>query len=379
VWAVEHEKFAALGDSVMGFGRLFELGGWLREGIEQMELVVQALRRRQEEAERNQVLGKALGQQALLWFRWGKFDRALAVFDESIDLLRPLNDPAALVHSMVYSSVISHLNGDIEQAQSRLGEAYACAKAAQDDWFLAYAQLNQGYIASLLGRYDEGYRQMIEGIAMWRKIGDPQAIALGLNFLSPTIIHLQRYAEAEANMRESLDLCAQSGNRWGMGTAYRFWGLAALAQGKPDQAESLINKSLDVYQEIVTGWDIILCQVYLGEIKAAKNDRGEAKRLFAESARMGMEIQALPLVLDALVGLAGLHAQAGELEQGLEFSISVANHMAATREAKSRAEQIIAELAPRLSAQQIDTVQAQVRLKGFNKIVDQATALCVDA
>jgi predicted ATPase/DNA-binding SARP family transcriptional activator len=374
-WAVEHAKFPILGDAVMGFGRLFELGGWLDEGIEQMERVVQALRHRAEETERNRVLGKALGQQALLWFRWGKFERAVAAFDQSIDLLRPLDDPAALAHSLVYRSVIAHLNGDIEQAQSRLDEGYACARAAQDDWFLAYALLNQGYIASLLGRYDEGYRQMVEGIAMWRRLGDPQAIALGLNFLSPTVIHLQRYAEAEANMRESLDLCTQSGNRWGMGTAYRFWGLAALAQGKLEQAESLINTSLDVYQEIVTGWDIVLCHIYLGEIKAAKNETDEAKRLFAESARMGMEIHAFPLVLDALVGLAGLHARAGEIEQALQVSICVANHMAATREAKSRAGQIIAELAPRLSAQQIDTVQAQVQLKGFKKIVDEATAL----
>ncbi|CAG0946887.1 partial Putative HTH-type transcriptional regulator, partial [Anaerolineae bacterium] len=371
VWAFEHEKFATLGDAVMGFGRLFELGGWLREGIEQIEPVVQVLRRKAENAERNLVLGKALGQQALLWFRWGKFEHAMTVFDESIDLLRPLNHPAALTHSLVYGSVILHLNGDTERAQTRLHEGFECARAAHDDWFIAYALLNQGYIASLMGRYEEGYRQMMEAIVTWRKLGDPQAIALGLNFLSPTVVHLRRYAEAEANMRESLELCEQAGNRWGMGTAYRFWGLAALAQGKLDEAESLIYKSLDVLHKLSTGWDIVLCHIYLAEIKVAQKDPGEAKLIFEEAIKMGMEIQAIPLVLDALIGLAGLHAQAGENEQSLEFAICVANHPAATQEAKSRAEKLVAELTPRLSPQQIETAQVRVRQKCFDEIIGQ--------
>ncbi|MBI5033936.1 MAG: tetratricopeptide repeat protein [Chloroflexi bacterium] len=368
-WAIEHEKFAALGDAVMGLGRLFELGGWLTEGIQQIEPLVQALRRRAEDAERNRILGKALGQQALLYFRWGKFEHALVLFEESAALLRPLNDPAALAHSLVYSSVLKHLNGDIEKAQTYLREGFECARAARDDWFMAYALLNQGYIASLLGRYEEGYQQMTEAIAMWRKLGDPQVIALGLNFLSPTVVQLQRYAEAEANMRESLELCEQVGNRWGMGTAYRFWGLAALAQGKLEKAESLIYKSLAIYSEIVTGWDIAVCHIYLGEIKTAQNDPDEAKQIFEEALKMGMEIQAVPLVLDALIGLAGLHAQAGELEQALEFSICVANHSAATQEAKARAEKLIAELTPPMSAQQIETIQTQTRQKSFSEII----------
>lgn len=370
-WAIAHEKLAALNDSVMGFGRLFELGGWLREGIEQIEPLVQLLRNQVDGAERNRVLGKALGQQALLWFRWGDFERAQTVFEESIHRLRPLNDSAALAHSLVYSSVLKHLTGDLAESQVRLGEGLASARAAQDEWFVAYALLNQGYIASLLGQYDSGYQQMIEAIAMWRKLGDPQAIALGLNFLSPTVIHLQRYAEVEKNMRESVELCTQSGNRWGMATAYRFWGLAALAQKKLEQAESLINKSLEIYREIVTGYDILLCQIYLGEVKAALNDTDEAKRLFVKSVRMGMEIQLLPLVLDALTGLADLCARSDEIELALELAASVADHAAATQEAKLRAEKLVAEITPHLSGQQIETIQVQARQKNFVEMIER--------
>ncbi len=71
---------------------------------------------------------------------------------------------------------------------------------------------------------------MQKGFAVWRALGDPHSIALGLNYLSPCLIALGRYAEAESGLRESLTLCEQTKNYWGMGTAYRYLGLTALAQ-----------------------------------------------------------------------------------------------------------------------------------------------------
>lgn len=369
VWAIEREKFELIGHTLTGFGRLFELGGWLSDGIEHLEPIVQALRARPEDEEQQKVLGLTLAHQALLFFRWGRFDQALIMLDDSLTLLRPFNDPALLTHSLIYSGIIMHLNGEIIQAQVRLSEGLACAEAAKDEWFAAYARLNQGYIASLLGRYDEGYEQMRDSLALMRTIGDPHALTLGLNFISPTVIELGHYEEAEAYLQESLALCTQLGNRWGMGTAYRFLGLAALAQGKLLEAETLIHYSLDVFNEFVTGWDIVLSLVYLGEIKAAAGDSLEARRIFLEALPMALEVQAIPLALDALIGLAYLDAQAGQAEQALELSICVLCHPASIQEAKDRAEELGAELETQLTPQQIEVAQASARAKSFDALV----------
>ncbi len=359
VWAIEREKFGLIGQNLTAFGRLFELGGWLRDGIEHLEPIVQALRARPVDEERQKVLGQALGYQALLYFRWGKFDQALTLFDESLSFLRPLNDPALLTHSLIYSGIILHLNGEIAQAQVRLSEGLACAEAVGDDWFAAYARLNQGYIASLLGRYEEGYEQMRASLASMRAIGDPHALTLGLNFITPTVIKLGYYEEAEAYLQESVILCTELGNRWGLGTAYRFLGLAALAQGKLAEAEAFIHKSLDVFKDFVTRWDIVLSLVYLGEIKAAAGDFLEARRIFLETLPMALKFQAIPLALDVLVGLAYLAAQAGQAEQAVELSMCVLCHPASTQEAKERAEQLIAELEPQLTPEQLEAFQSQ--------------------
>lgn len=371
-WAVEREKFGPLGQAVKSFGCLFELQEWLSEGIEQLERVVQAIRARPVTEERQKVLGEALAQQGLLFFRWGRFDRAVALLDQSLDLLRPFNDPTLLSHPLLYNGVIMHLNGDLDRARLLLTEGLACAQAAGDRWFAAFTGFNIGYIASLQGQYDQGYRQMSHNLALWRAIGDPRSISLGLNFLSPTLIKLGYYEQARAALQESLKLCQELGNRWGMGTAYRYLGLVALAQGQLSEAETFILKSLDVFNEFVTGWDIVRSLTYLGEVKAAAGDAAEARRIFLQALRMAMEVEAMPLALDALVGLAYLQVQAGQVEQAQELSICVLQHPAGTQETKNRAKCLWAELERQRPPRQIEAAQAKTFEAVVGEILKQA-------
>ncbi len=367
-WAIERERFVALGEAVKSVGWLHEIGGWLRQGIEQLELLVQALRARAADAERQKVLGETFSLQALLYFRWGQFDQALALLDESLRLLRPLNDPALLSHPLLYRGVITHLNGELDRAHALMSEALACAEQTRDWWAAAYAGFNLGYTATLLGRYDEGYAEMHEYLALWRTIGDARSIALGLNFLSPTAIILGHYAEAEACLRESLTLCSQVGDRWGMGTAYRYLGLAYLAQGKLAEAESYLNKSLDVFDKFVTGWDIARSLTYLGEVRAAAGDLASAERIFRQALATALEAHSSPLALDALVGLADLQARAGQAEQALAVALLVSHHPASTAETKERASQLCAELEGRFTPEQIANVERQARTTTIEKL-----------
>ncbi len=368
-WAVRCEKFVLLGPALRCFGWLYDMRGWLGEGIEQVELVVQALRARSEDEERQKVLGQALAQQGLLYFRQGRHDRAQALFDESLAILHPIGDPALLLVPLIFSGIVMFLSGETERAQSFTDECLARARAADDPWFEAYALYDLGYIASLLGRYAEAYEQMRAGLAMWRALGDPRVTALGLNYLSPTAITLGRYEEAQAFLQESLALSTQVGDRWGMGTAYRHLGLLALARGDITEAQFNIQKSLDLFAGFITGWDVVRSLAYLGEAAAAAGDGSEARRIFLDALHLAMEAQATSLALDLLVGLADLQARAGEAEQALTFSICVLRHTASAQEAKDRAEQLRGQLESQLTPQQIEAVEARSQTKSFDALV----------
>lgn len=371
-WAVERKEFALLGPALRCYGLLFDIRGWSREGIEQVELIMQTLRAMPKDEERQKVLGQALAQQGLFFFRLGDHRQAQSCFEESLTLLRPIGEPALLVDPLVLGGIIMHLKGEIDRAFALLDEGLANARASGDLWFAAYALFNQGYIAGLSGQLNEGYQQMVEGIGLWRMLGDPRFIALGLNFISPLAIRLGRLDEAQAYLEESLALSIQIGDRWGMGTAYRFQGVAALARGDTTEAQMLINRSLDIFQGFVMGWDVVRSLVYLGEATASGGDQPGARHYFLEALRLAVEAGALPLALDALVGLSQLYFDSDEAEHALVFCFFVMSHPASTHEALERAGLLVTQAEQQLNPEVVAAAQARAKTLSLAAIVEQA-------
>ncbi|NUQ39552.1 MAG: tetratricopeptide repeat protein, partial [Caldilineales bacterium] len=302
-WAVQRSLFPALAPALRGFAYLFELSGWLDEGVARLEAVIQAGRVAMDDPAGRRMLGEALGQQALLLFRRGDFSQALACAGESLELLRPFADPNLLTHPLFFQGVILFLDGEFDAAQASLEEALVCARAAGDGWCQAYADFNLGYLAHLRGDHRAGYDRMVAVLTPWRAVGDPRSISLALNHLSPAAVQLGRYQEAEAFLQEGMGLCQEMGDRWGVGTALRYLGLAALAQGDAARAQALLRQSLDVYQGFVAGWDIARTLLYLAEAARALGEM-DAARAHCTEALAVAEASNLPsLAEEARAGL----------------------------------------------------------------------------
>jgi predicted ATPase/DNA-binding XRE family transcriptional regulator/Tfp pilus assembly protein PilF len=349
IWAVEHGQFELIGQALRSIGWLCNVGVLYREGVEQIELLVRALQARPRTAQWQRVLGVAFVQLGMLYFRQGQLAHALALFEESLTLLRPLDDPALLSDALVISGVILHLNGEYDRAQAHMAEALVYASLAGDRFYEAYALFNLGYVAALQGYYAQGYAQMVEGLALWRELGDPTSIAMGLNFISPTAIQLGRIDMAEAYLQESLALLTQVGDRWGMGTAYRFLGITALAQGDAARAQAHLRKSLELFDGYIIGWDIARSLVYLGDAVLAAGDANGAAAVYHTALAEAQQAQAAPLMLDTLVGLAQLRLLADQPLVALQLAHVVMQHPAAIHLAKTRAECLAAQASTRLT------------------------------
>jgi len=304
-WALRRENFSALGLAIRAFGWFFEVSGLIHEGIEHFEPLICALQAEPEHPAW-QVLGNALTQQALLCFRKGHFDRAQRQLEQGLEIFRAHAERTFLTDALIYLGVIMHLEGELDRSQSLFEEGLACAQAAGYDWLAAYALYNLGYLASLRGQYAQGRAQMEEGMAMWRKLGDPHSIALGLNYLTPTLVHLGEYDQARAFLLESLELCQRAGTRWGMGTAYRCLGFVAMAQGDLHQAEARYHQALETFGDYIVGWDIAKTLVLLGEVNLLADNLAQAQTILADTLQLTREIHPIPLMLDALLGLARL-------------------------------------------------------------------------
>jgi predicted ATPase/DNA-binding XRE family transcriptional regulator len=374
-WAVKQGNYPLIMQVVPGLGRLYEIGGWLREGVEQFEPVVKALRSKQGDEQCQKLLGIVLVQQGLLFFRRGEFDEAQTRLAGSLEILRPLGDQVLLSDPLVIWGTISHLFGEFDQAVSQLDEGLACAQAAGDRWSEAYALINQGYVASLLGHYNEGYEQMMAGLAIFREIGDPQYTALSLNFLTPTLIHLERYEQADAGLHESIRLCEKVGDRWGSGSAHRFLGLLKLTMGEISEAQTLFHKSLEFFVDFTTGWDIVLSLEYLGDAALAVGDFSEANRYYREALPLGIEAKAIPLVMDILLGLSHLGVQDGMFERAIRLASFVSRNPSSTQDTKQRAQQLIATSGSQLTTHQRKSILGWLEGQTPGKIMAEIESL----
>ncbi|HSR30446.1 MAG TPA: tetratricopeptide repeat protein [Anaerolineae bacterium] len=368
-WAVKRERFVSLGLALRSFRLLHLLAGWLRTGIEQFDLFVQALRAQAGDQAERSLLGQALAHQGMLWFRMGEFGEAQICYAESLELLRPIGEPGLLADPLLNSGSIMHHSGEIDRARSVLSEGLSCAQAAGDAWYTAYGLHSLGYVASLLGRHEEGYEQMLAGLGMWRALGDPHYVALGLNFVSPTATQLGLHDEAGVFLHESLTLSTQLGDRWGMGTAYRNLGLVALSQGNIPEAQALLRKSLETFNGVVAGWAIAQALIFLGEATAAAGDLLDARRIFLDALCEATEAQTALLCMDALIGLAHVQAVTGETQQAVELSTYVLSHSASAQQTKDRAAQLLAQLEPQLAPQQVEAARDWAQAASLKTLV----------
>jgi tetratricopeptide (TPR) repeat protein len=369
-WGITHGKFESLGRAVRSFGWFFEIASLLREGIEQLELLVQALSTEPPDTQKDRVLGSTFVQQGLLYFRTGQFIRAHEVYEESIAMLRSVGEQTLLADALIFDGIIMHLNGDYLESKEMIKEGLAYAQATNDPWFTAYAMYGLGHVDSLLGEYEKGYEQMQAGLKIWRRVGDPHSITLGLNFLVSTLIKLERYEEAVASMRESISLCKQTKNRWGMGTAYRYLGLATMAGGQYVEAQGHFQKSLEIFGEYFEGWDIALSLIYLGDATLMSGDLAGAESIYLDALRLAKETRSMSLMLDALAGLSLFDVRSGKSERAWELSYTILNHPSSAQETKDRASQVIAEAEHRLNNQQVQAIKERVSSQSLEEMAE---------
>lgn len=369
VWAIDHKKYDLLGKAGRSFGWYYEITGLYQEGIEQLELLIRSIKTEPENNQCNRAVGLALVHQALLYFRRGEFEKAINLYEESIRILRQVGDKALLADAMIFVGAIYHSSGDYDKAMSRIKGGHAYAKDSNESWFEAFGTFSLGYLESLKGNYSEGYELLMAGINGWRKTGDPHAIAMGLNFFVPTLIKLGRYDDAKNYMKESIALCEHSKNRWGMGTAYSFLGLAYLADSQYEEAKGQLLESLEIFREYTTGWNIGRSLTYLGDAARLAGDKTEAWNYYVGGLHTSIEAKSIPIAMDALLGLSYLLEQSGNVENSLILSCFILSHPSSEEETKIRAQRLRADLESKLDADQITSAGCTAAEKTFEEII----------
>lgn len=374
-WAVTHGEFALIEQSLRAFAMLYDTRGWYLQGLDDLGRAVHALEiaHGQSPPDRtNQLaLGHLLTTRGLLAYRLGQHERAQAMLERSLLILRPLNDPRVLVEPIVFLGTVMTLTGHYARAAELFAEGREQAVAAGDQWFAAISLSLQGSVAMHFGQYEVAHAQLQSAVAEWRLLGDPRFTAFGLNFLGQIAATLGRYDVARTALEESVALNMSVGARWNLGHAYEGLGAVARAQGHHQQAVDMFRKCVDTFTELGGRFHAAHGLAEMGRSLFALGNDGEAERAWHESLRIAAEIHGIPVALYALIGLATLWTKRGDMEHALELLWLIWNHPASSHETRNRAAQLRAEWETQLTSRQVEAARGRAQAATVEAAVDE--------
>lgn len=147
-------------------------------------------------------------------------------------------------------------------------------------------------------------------------------------------------------------------------------GYIAWEQGQHAEARRHYRECLAIRREIGDRHGIAYVLNNLGDVALDLEENSEAQEYFSEALLIALEVQATPVALEALTGLARLLARQGEIERAVAWLTMTAHHPATIDEVRDKATQLLERLTEQLPA----PVAASAKARGRMLRLEQAMA-----
>lgn len=360
-WMVAQQQLANLARSLHSLWRFHDIRGQFQDGLSLMRQAVTMLQALEDtDPQPSILLGRALAEQGYFYAYLGRYDEARQVLGQSLTLLRAHADRAALAHTLAVFGYMQTRLGEFQEAREHAEESLALYRALGDHDRMLYCLVTLSYIHLSQGAYQTAYQLASEGLAISREIlNDPLATEHCLLSLSAASTSLGKYAEARRWAEEALQLSQALDHRSGTGEALKWLGLIRYQQGDARRAEALLRESLSQFREIGDRTLIADALVNLGAVTRDARKESDARRYLVEALRTALETQTTHTALQALIEIAALESKEGNTERALELVMQALQSPSITSDLRERAEALRAEMAARLTPQQIEAAQAR--------------------
>jgi len=316
-------------------------------------------------------LGAFLAHQAFFSFRLGRNIESQQLFEESISLLRNLNESTSLAYALGHYGILRSLQGAYEEAVLNTSEAIELSRASRDRWQEALYTTFLGMATDDQGKYDDAFRLFTEALQICRELGDPRLISLAAGYLGQTAHTLGRYDEVPNLLREGLQASAETNDRFGIALAGVRMAMVAQTRGKSLEARRHLKESIQHFREAGDTWFLAHALNFEGKIAFAAGEYEQAEERFREAGKLAFATQAFPMLLDAMLGLATLDTEKGSAERALLLALHIVKNPAGTHDTKQRSKKLRDGLLERLSEAQIATVNMQFQHKSFEALVHE--------
>jgi tetratricopeptide (TPR) repeat protein len=193
--------------------------------------------------------------------------------------------------------------------------------------------------------------------------------------LGSTAYHRKEYTAAKRFYQEALALARELGGSIYVGGRLTDLGDAAFASGEYEEA-------CDFYQQALTEWEKMgnppraraRSLTGRGNASVAVGDGRGARQYYRQALEIAVDRHLWKSCLDAVVGLAALLAQKGELDRSVELAVVVLHHADCTVETKDKASELLEDLQARLAPDVYAAAQERGRARDLEATVKELLA-----
>jgi predicted ATPase/DNA-binding SARP family transcriptional activator len=357
-WSLKHWRISEIEKYLDGLFVFYELRGWFQEGEKAFglfrELVPDVIPVSPTSSPAEQrIVAKQLARQGGFAISLGDYEKAGNLFDESLSLFRRLEDEGEIAFCLYHLGDMTRMMGDYDEAKRLLKESIVVCKRIGERRKLARALNMMGIVTATQGGYSNASQLFQASIDRLKEIDDLWGIAKALNNLGIITYYYEQYSEANFLYQESLQINQEIGDRHGVGISLNNLGLIAHEEGDYPEAIRLHQESLEIFSNIGYSLGAGISLNDLGRVALAMEENHRAETYFLKALETAISLQAEPLTLSVLNGIAALRMDMGDQSSALTLLTWVSRHPACDQETKTNAELLIERLETELSPNEI--------------------------
>lgn len=350
---------AALDAALEALGLFYYMRSWFSEGAEEFAQAADRLATLPGDEARH-TWAKLLAQQGWFTFLLGHQQEGRALLAQSVAALRPFGDAAALAFALDFLAVVTYTLGDLAQAQALAEEGLALSEAIGDRYRVAVSNNILSQIAYRRDDYAAAQRYGAASLALERASGNRWSMGFSFTNLGRVAYATGDFAAAESHFRQGLAIREALRDKRGQALCLLYLGDTAVAQHNLDAARAAYGNGRILFQEINNQEGMAAALIRLGRL-ALDGDRRAARQHFQAALQLASQAQAVPRLLDALIGLATVAAEEAP-QRALAVARLVAYHPAATHESRAAADALLgAEAAAVATEAAVDASDAAVQ------------------
>ncbi|MGB9720586.1 MAG: tetratricopeptide repeat protein [bacterium] len=276
--------------ALLGVFQIYDNNGWLKEGVDNLQKIIDRLTKGEGEHMESQLLGKIYCRQATFLYQLGFYDRAKELLNCSLEIARKNKNKQEIGACFNTLGNIAYMLSQYDEARKMYNAWLEISKELNQDKNIAGAYNNLGVISYQLGEYEQAKDLFETSRNFAEKIGFKKGVVFANTNIALVLHETGRHQEAKEIFMEALDFDMKFGDKISIANTLNNLGLVQKAMNEIDEAKKSYEQSLKIRQEIGDRMGISISLNNLGDVAFIQGCYEEARRVFEKWQKISQEL-----------------------------------------------------------------------------------------